>query len=74
MDEFREFIQNSKSTNTLYSETTSYNVLKRYLLSVDETREPNTILPQELCVILCRFYMYGTKLDGTNFEPGPYPQ
>ena len=49
-DEFRDFIQGSKSSNTLYSEKTTCNVFKRYLTSINEIREPNMIPPDELCV------------------------
>lgn len=70
MDEdFQEYVDSSKATSTKYSETSAYNSIKRYMVSVNELREPNNIPPSELSKLLCNFYIHGTKLDGNNFEP-----
>jgi integrase len=44
-------------------------LVRRYLGSIDETRELETIPPQELNVLLARFFVHIRKKDGGVYEP-----
>ena len=67
--DFQEYIDKAKSVNTKYSETSAYNALKRFMLSLNIDTEPNNLPPAELSKLLCNFFIHGKKKDGTNFEP-----
>ena len=67
--DFQEYIDKAKSVNTKYSETSAYNALKRFMLSLNIDTEPNNLPPAELSKLLCNFFIHGRKKDGTNFEP-----
>ena len=51
------YILQQKSTSTKRKEITDYNQLKRYLLSIGETRDIENIEKKELDLLLCQFFM-----------------
>ena len=68
MEAIQEFISGSNAKNTGYSTNTSINTLKRYMNYIGDHREPETIDPPRLNIILCQFYMNVIKTNGEEFE------
>ena len=69
MEAIQDFISGSNAKSTGYSTNTSINTLKRYMNSIGDHREPETIDPSSLNIILCQFFMNIIKTNGEDFEP-----
>ena len=69
MEAIQDYISGSNAKSTGHSTNSSINTLKRYMNSIGDHREPETIDPSSLNIILCQFYMNVIKTNGEEFEP-----
>lgn len=68
-DMINKFIESSKASNTKYGDNMSYNQMKRFLVSVNESREVEDLPPEILSQNICEFFMNVKKQNGSEYEP-----
>ncbi|XP_063436375.1 uncharacterized protein LOC134717811 [Mytilus trossulus] len=64
-----EFIDQMRNKNTSRKTKSDVNKLKTWLSDQNELREFHEIPPQELDLLLARFFMTAKKCDGGDYEP-----
>ncbi|CAC5377808.1 unnamed protein product [Mytilus coruscus] len=64
-----EFIDQMRNKNTSRKTNSDVNKLKTWLSDQNELREFHKIPPQELDLLLARFFMTAKKCDGGDYEP-----
>ena len=57
--DFEAFVDSAKAQITKYSENTAYNSIKRFMNASNDSREPETLEPEELDELLCCFFISG---------------
>ena len=70
LSKIQNFIHSLRPDNTKKKTTYDLNIWRRYYFSVGETRTLENIPPNELNILLCRFFMDVRKKDGGVYEPG----
>ena len=71
LSKIQDFLHSLRPDNTKKKKTTyDLNIWRRYCSSVRETRTLENIPPNELNILLCRFFMDVHKKDGEVYAPG----
>ena len=70
LSKIQDFIHSLRPDNTKKKTIYDLNIWRRYCSSVGETRTLKNIPPNELNILLCRFFMDVRKKDGGVYEPG----
>lgn len=69
MDAVDEYIRGQDAEKTLLSNAYGHGLLKKYMFTVNDNREVETICPEELNVLLCNFFMCAKRDDGAEYQP-----
>ncbi|XP_033730685.1 uncharacterized protein LOC117320126 [Pecten maximus] len=64
-----DFVNKQANKNTLSKTFYDLKLLRQFLSLENENREIYQIPPQELCPLLCKFFIGIRKQDGSNYEP-----
>ena len=71
LSKIQDFIHSLRPDNTKKKTTYDLNIWRGYCSSVGETRTLENVPPNELNILLCRFFMGDVrKKDGGVYEPG----
>ncbi|XP_052791863.1 uncharacterized protein LOC128226008 [Mya arenaria] len=68
-DDLQDFVVKQKNKSTVNKTFYDLKVLSSYLHTVNEMREISEIAPNELCNLMCKFFVSVKKPDGSNYEP-----
>ena len=67
--EIEMFIERQRPENTKKKTTYDINIVKRYFISINETREIEAIPAKELNILVSKFFMNVRKKNGAVDEP-----
>ena len=67
--EIEMFIERQRPENTKKKTTYDINIVKRYFISINETREIEAIPAKELNILVSKFFMNVRKKNGRVYEP-----
>ena len=70
LNNIQDFIYSLRPDNTKKKTTYDLNIWRRYCSTVGETTTLENIPPEELNILLCRFFMDVRKKHGGVYEPG----
>lgn len=70
-EDIPDFVNQQSNKNTLSKTFYDLKLLETFLHqdSINENRPLHQIPPNELCTLLCRFFLSVRKSDGSNYEP-----
>lgn len=63
------YVQKQSNKRTLSKTYYDNRLLQKFLDAENETRPIQEIPPNQLCAVLCKFFISVRKSDGTNYEP-----